>query len=226
MPLAIPQRLTRRVLFVAAALVCLLGLISELLHYGAGLSWHFLGLFSLSLEGNLPTWYSSLLLFACGITLHAVAAGARQQSAPFKWRWTLLGCVFMFMSLDEAVELHEQLGTVVKLHGVLYFSWVVPAGVIVLLLGLFYLPFLLHLPARTRWRFLIAGIMYVGGALLLELPLGFWAERAGTENLVYVLIDWVEESLEICGATLFLLSLLEYLAEKHGALQLAPTEAG
>jgi hypothetical protein len=226
MPLAIPQRMTRRVLFFAAALVSLLGLISELLHYVAQLNFTILGLFSLSLEGNLPTWYSSLLLFACGLALHAVAAGARQQSAPFRHRWALLGCIFMFMSLDEAVELHEQLGRLVKLHGVLYFSWVVPASVIVILLGLAYLPFLVHLPARTRWRFVIAGALYVGGALLLELPLGYWAERAGTENLTYVLIDWVEESLEIFGATLFLSSLFEYLGEKHGALQLAPSEAG
>jgi hypothetical protein len=157
--------------------------------------------------------------------LLVVAAGVRQTGAAFFRRWALLGLVFCFMSLDEAVELHEGLGRLVKLGVVLYFSWVVPASIIVLLLGLAYLPFLKHLEPRTRWRFVLAGTLYVGGALVFELPLGWWAERAGTENLVYVLIDWVEESLEIFGATLFLVSLLSRLAEKHGELRLLRSEA-
>lgn len=225
MPIVLQQRMLLRVLFCAAAVVSLLGLVVEIIHYTTATGWPTLGLFSLSLEGNFPTWYSSLLLFACGITLLLVAKGARQNTAPFARRWALLGCIFLFMSLDEAVELHEQLGRLFKGHGVLYFSWVIPASVIVLIIGLAYLPFLKHLPSKTRLRFIVAGILYVGGALVLELPLGAWAERAGTENLVYVLIDWVEESLEIFGATLFLVSLLAHLGETHGGLQLAAKEA-
>lgn len=225
MPIVLQQRLLLRVLLCAAAVVSLLGLGAELIHYTAGVGWPTLGLFSLSLEGNLPTWYSSLLLFSCGIALLISAQGARQAAAPFQRRWALLGCIFLFMSLDEAVELHEHLGSLIKLRGVLYFSWVVPASVIVLAVGLAYIPFLRHLQPRTRRRFIVAGVLYVGGALVLELPLGFWAERAGTENLVYVLIDWVEESLEIFGATLFLGSLLRHLGESHGGLQLPAQEA-
>ena len=107
------------------------------------------------------------------------------------------------------------------MHGVLYFSWVVPAGIIVAALGIAYLPFLRRLPARTRWRFVLAGALYVGGALLMELPLGWWAERAGDDNLVYGLLDFVEESLELAGTSLFLAALLDYLGARGVVLRLA-----
>jgi hypothetical protein len=45
----------------------------------------------------------------------------------------------------------------------------------------------------------------------MELPLGYWTERSGTNNFVYGALDWVEESMEILGVTLFLLSLVDHL---------------
>ncbi len=225
MSVLLQQRTLRRVLLGAAGGVALLGLAAELAHHlSTAVPSPLLQFFSLSVEGNFPTWYAALLLAGCGFVLWAIAAGARQTAAPFQRHWTFLGAVFLYMSLDEAVELHEHLGEIVELHGVLFFSWVVPAAVIVLLLGIAYLRFLKHLPVKTRWRFIWAGTLYIGGALVLELPLGFWAERAGRDNLAYALIDWVEETLELLGASLFLLALLNYLGEQHGELQLTPAE--
>lgn len=225
MPIILHERTIRWALLGTAAGVSLLGLIAELIHQLIpSVQSPLLPLLSLSVEGNFPTWYSSLLLAGCSLLLLTIAAGVRQAGEKFLRRWTLLGIVFLYMSIDESVELHEHLGEIVQLHGVLYFSWVVPAGILVLLLGIAYLPFLKHLPAQTRRRFVLAGVIYVGGALFLELPLGFWAERVGRDNVVYGLIDWVEETMEIFGATLFLLSLLSHLREKHGDLRLASSE--
>jgi len=225
MPIVFQQRSLGRLLFGAACAVSLLGLFAEVVHHLVPSSQSpLLPMLSLSVESNLPTWYSSLLLAGCALLLLAVGAGARQSAAPFRRHWTFLGLVFLYMSLDEAVEIHENLHGIVELHGLFFFSWVVPAGAVVFLLGLAYLPFLRHLPAQTRWRFVLAGVLYVGGALLLELPLGYWAERHGRDNLIYGLIDWVEETLELFGATLFLVSLLGYLGQRHGELRLAPAE--
>lgn len=223
MQIVFHQRALRRALFGVAAGVSIFGLVAELLHQLVpSLRSPLLAFFSLSCEGNFPTWYAALLLAGCGVSLLAIAAGARQSGAPLHRHWTFLGAVFLYMSLDEAVELHEHLGDLVELHGLLYFSWVVPAGVVVLFVGAAYLRLLRQLPPTTRWRFVLAGTLYVGGALVLELPLGWWAERAGRDNLVYGLIDWAEETLELGGATLFLASLLGYLGETHGELRLAP----
>jgi hypothetical protein len=225
MPIVLHERGLRRALLGVAAAVSLMGLAAELVHYRVpAVRSRLVPFFSLSLEVNFPTWYSALLLAGCGVALLAIAAGARQSGAPFRRHWTLLGVVFLYMSLDEAVEIHEHLGGLLELHGVLYYSWVVPAGAVVLLLGVAYLRFLWHLPAPTRWRFILAGALYVGGALGMELPLGWWTERAGADNLGYALLDWVEETLELVGASLFLASLLGYLGERHGELRVEREE--
>lgn len=174
--------------------------------------------FSLSYEHNLPTWYSSSLLVACAIALGAVAARVRERRDRFGAQWWILAAGFAFMSLDEAVELHEHLGGLLTLHGALYFSWIVPATLLVIVLLVAFVPFLRALPARTRWRFVAAGAIYVGGAVGMELPLGWWTEHHGDENFTYAFIDWIEENLEVLGATLFVLSVLEHrasLAARH-----------
>lgn len=181
----------------------------------------FVPVFSLSYEGNVPTWYTSLILFSAAALLFLIAAEARESRAPFALHWLVLGAGFLFISMDEVVSLHEQTGWL-RLRGVLYFSWVIPAAVVVLLVGLSYLRFLKHLPPRTRIRFLIAGAIYVGGAVGMELPLGYWTEMAGTNNFVYGAIDWVEESMEILGVTLFLLALVDHLRDRGVELRLGP----
>jgi hypothetical protein len=57
---------------------------------------------------------------------------------------------------------------------------------------------------------IVAAIFYVGGALLMELPLGYWKDYAGSANLTYRLIDWVEESMELTGTAIFLHALASY----------------
>jgi len=203
-----------RVRLVALAFVLtLLGLGAEL----AGARWGeaaapLVAFLSLSYERNLPTWYASGLLLCCALALFAHARAARTQRA----RWRGLGAVFVYLSLDEAVGLHEHLG-VFELNGVLYFSWVVPAAALVALLGLAYLPFVRALPERLRAQVLLAGALYVGGALGMELPLGWWTELHGDANLTYALIDHGEELLELLGAGLCLAALVEHLPGRAGA---------
>jgi hypothetical protein len=170
-------------------------------------------LLSLSYEGNLPTWYASSLLLLCAAMLAKIAEAAQA----FRRHWWGLAGGFAFMSLDEAVELHEHLGGLFGTGGVLYFDWVIPAAAVVAVVGALYLGFLRALPPRRQRWFVLAGALYVGGAVGAELPLGWWTERAGTESAGYVLIDWLEETLEIAGASVFLLALVERWRERAEA---------
>lgn len=197
-----------RALVIATALVSTAGLCAEYGAYVRGWPARPVELFSLGFEANVPTWYASSLLVLCAAALVECAA----RAAIDRLAWASLAAIFAFMSLDEAIEIHEHLGGLVPAHGVLFFSWVIPASVVVGALGLAYLRFLGRLPAIDRGRFALAGAIYVGGALGMELPLGWWTERAGDDNLVYGMLDWVEETLELAGATLFLLSLRDRLA--------------
>ena len=67
------------------------------------------------------------------------------------------------MSLDEAIEIHEHLGGLVEGRGLLFFSWVIPAFVVVGALGLAFSRFLARLEPIDRRRFVLAGALYVGG---------------------------------------------------------------
>ncbi len=168
--------------------------------------------FGLSHEWNLPTWFTSILMFSCALVLVGIGGAKRQEGARYARHWWGLAAGFAYISLDEIVQLHEDAGDLIHLRGVLYFDWVVPASALVLILGIVYLRFLWHLPVRTRMGFIEAGLLYVGGALLMELPLGWWADRAGRDNFVYGMIDLVEESMEMVGASLFLYLLVDYVA--------------
>lgn len=224
MDLLVSHTALRRLLLWLLGLLSGLGLAVELAYArwrSPGLR-PLLGFLSLSYEQNLPTWYASGLLLCCALVLVAIARDAALRGAPHRRHWWGLAAAFFYLSMDEAVGLHEHLGGWLELDGVLYFSWVVPAGAAVLMFGLLYLPFLARLPARPRWRFLIAGVLYVSGALGMELPLGYWTERHGNDNLVYALIDLVEESLELLGVSLFLVALVEYLGARVRVTLSAP----
>ena len=139
---------------------------------------------------------------------------ARQRDEPYRRHWTVLGIVFFYISLDEAVQLHEHMSEWWSYGGVLYFSWVLPAATFVILLGYLYLPFLNHLSPSTRRRFVTAAVLYVGGALVMELPLGWWTEQHGSDNLTYAMIDLVEETLGFAGVSVFLHALVRELAQR------------
>lgn len=87
-------------------------------------------------------------------------------------------------------------------------------------LGICYLRFLEDLPTGTRRAFILAGGIYVTGALLMEMPLGWWTTAHGSSNMGYALIDFVEESMEMIGVNLFILALVSHLGGGSGRLVL------
>ncbi|MRG97908.1 hypothetical protein [Polyangium spumosum] len=213
----------RPLLFVPLGLVVLAGVLVEVLRpvYGLPSRSGFVPFFSMSYEGNVPTFYTSALLGFTSLLLMIAAAAARRAGERFAAHWWVLAAGFAYIAVDEVFQFHEMAGTFFQLSGVLYFSWVIPAAIVVLVVGLSYVPFLRHLPRRTSLRFLVAGAIYVGGAVGMELPLGYWTEQHGSHNLGYGLIDAVEESLEMLGINLFLLWLVDHLAEKGVTLRFA-----
>jgi hypothetical protein len=132
---------------------------------------------------------------------------------PMHRHWWGIAAVATWMSIDEAIELHEHLGGLVGTGGVLYYDWVIPAVMILAALALIYVPFVRALAAPTRMRLVVAAAIYVSGALVMELPLGWWTETYGSDGLGYALIDWVEETLEMVGACLALVALVRHRQE-------------
>ena len=213
----LPIRAVRRALSWTSAGFCLAGLLAELLREALALGDHpLVALWSLSFEGNLPGWYASALPLLCAALLAWVAADEPVD----RGHWRALALGFLAISIDEIVGGHELLSGLFATRGALHFGWVIPAGALVLALGLAFLGFLRRLSRETARRFVLAGAIYVTGALLCDLPLGWWTERHGDANLGYYLIDWTEETLELLGLTLFAAALLDRLAGRP--LRLTP----
>jgi hypothetical protein len=188
-------------LALAIAVISILGLCAEVAHIEP-----FLQKLSLSYEGNVPTWFATVLLFSCAL----VAASIAQRALTLRRHWWGVAAVFAYASLDEAAELHEHLGGNFSMGGVLYFDWIIPAAVLLLAMVLVFWPFVRALEAPTRRRLIVAGVLYIGGAVIMELPLGWWTDRAGPDTLGYALIDWVEETMELAGASLALWALVKH----------------
>jgi hypothetical protein len=210
----IEEATLRRRLLCGVALVAGLGLAVEVWHARVpnDLVDALLPALSLSYEANVPTWFSSGLLLACALVAGAIAT----DRPPWHRHWWGITAMLAWMSLDEAAEIHEHLGGLLGTGGVLYFDWVIPAGAFVTIVVAIYWRFAWALPARTRNRLAVAAAIYVGGALLMELPLGWWTEQRGTEGLGYGLIDWVEETMEMIGASLALVALAVHRGHSRG----------
>lgn len=170
--------------------------------------------FDLDAESNLPTWYSSIMLLACAVLLGRIASATRRVGGRFVGHWRALSVIFAFLSLDEIAQLHEHLGRLHEAwhtHGIFYFAWVIPAGIAVLVFAALFLRFLFHLSRPIRWRVAAAGVVFVGGALVVEALGGWRAETMGMNNMTHSLIATVEEVMELAGVAWFLVTLMRHL---------------
>ena len=178
-------------------------------------------LFYLDNEQNIPTYYTMLLMIFAALLLAAIAVLNGKQREPYVSKWAILSIGFLSMAFDEIFQVHERLSILIRNLlgdgnlGIFFFSWVIPGLVLVLILGLFFLRFLLFLPMTTRRNFLLAGTIYIGGAIGLELVGGWYAESHGKENMTYSMIATIEESFEMVGLILFIRELLKYFEDKY-----------
>jgi hypothetical protein len=182
-------------------------------------------LFDLDLEENIPTYFSELLMLLAALLLAAIAVLNRKLGAPHASKWVVLFLGFLFMAYDEIFQVHDHLIAPFRRllgggnFGIFYFAWVIPGIALVILLGLFFLKFLLYLPAAARLRFLTAAALYLGGAVGVEMIDGAYAEAHGQENITYALVANFEETLELVGLIFFIWALLKYCAENFGELE-------
>ena len=173
-------------------------------------------LFDVDGEQTLPALYSTLLLSAGAFLSTSIARSRRQAGLGDVAHWRALAAVFAILALDEFGSLHET--AIVPFRraldvrgGALWFTWVVPGAVAVVVFALLFAWFVMRLPPRTRYLLVAAGLTFVGGAMGIELVGGaYQAARVG-ESMAYQLIVTVEETLEMVGASLFVYALLDYI---------------
>jgi len=213
--ITVPSSRLARILTLGAAFIILAGFaVPFLKKYLPGLPFKNYQLINLDEATSLPSWYSAAALLICSALLGLIAAAKRKLGEPRSLHWLFLALIFLYLSMDEAVELHERLikplRAALDASGVFYFAWVIPGGILVVLLGLTYLRFLLALPARTRNLVALSAGLYVGGGLIVEMLGGWYASSHGLANFSYRFITCFEESLELAGVIVFIHALLDY----------------
>lgn len=176
-------------------------------------------LFNFNEEQSVPTWFSAMLLAICAALLGIIAAAQRRAGGPHLW-WTTLSLVFLYLSMDEALALHERLNRPVRdlLHtsGALYYAWVIPYALFALVLLAFSIKPLRSLSPDTRDRLVLAGLLFVGGAMGMEIVGSYLATH--NQMRVTLLSDVVmtlEEMLELSGTIVLVYALMKHIASAH-----------
>lgn len=190
-------------------------------------------LLNVRLEHSIPTWYSSCLLLLCSILILAIAFGGGSNGGG-RLRWAVLSLVFVYLSMDEALRLHERVGAPVGKAALLamgfsppslLFSrpWVVYGTALTVVVGLACLKLVRGLPGRTRRLLLGAGALYVGGAIGIELVWALYKDLYGRDYglWILILIPTIEELLEMLGVVVAIYALLSYLGSRPGETRIS-----
>ncbi|MDN3688861.1 hypothetical protein [Cyclobacterium jeungdonense] len=184
----------------------------------------FVPLFDFDQEYNLPTFYSTLALLYCAVLLWYISVENKNKNIAHSHYWKLLSLLFLVLSFDEMSSFHNQFSRLTKLvfHNITSIAngeiisqsrfWILTYFPILLIVGVYFIPFFLKIPKKTRKSFVIAGTVFIGGAVGVEL-LGdwyiiFWSEA----DIYYALLFTLEELFEMIGVLLFIRALVTYIS--------------
>ena len=210
---------------ITAFLLVITSIGTQLIKFIFGLDILF-NLFYLDREQNIPTYFSALLLIIAALLLGFIAILNRKKGISHISEWTILSLGFLVMAFDEAFQVHEKMIVPVRSligagnFGFFYYAWVIPGILLIVFLGIYFFRFFMDLSQKTRINFLIAAILFVGGAVGMELIGGRYAELYGVNNLTYSMIACVEEGLEMAGVIIFIRALLIYFQDNYHEVHL------
>jgi hypothetical protein len=176
--------------------------------------------FNLDNEFNFPSYFSSLLLLSSSFLLLVIAAGSR-GAGTFKGQWKSLSVIFLFLMLDETFQLHERLAEPMRklfatgLPSFLHQAWVIPYSIICMIGVAHFYRFFFQLHRPTMTRFFVAGCIYVGAAIGVEMVEGIFLSRYAQESIQFRLATSVQETGEMIGIVLFIDALMRYMSMKN-----------
>jgi hypothetical protein len=204
--IALPTERLLKGLGITCVVLLLIHVALTICHYRwIELPWLLRQLFDVDEEESIPTWFSSAVLLLVAVVLFFIYSLKRRVRDSYANSWAGLGAGFTFMSIDEIAGFHETLNSMIEM------SWAVPGLVVAMLVGLLYLKFLFSLPAAIAIHFIIAGAIFIGGAIGVELATEPFLYNDELDTLAYNLWTPVEEGMEMGGVIFFLAGLFDYL---------------
>lgn len=216
------------VLILVAVFLTLVSAVAQFIALSLGITnSRTFGLLFVGEDESVPAWYSSIMLLFCSILLAVIGYAKKEAGDRYSLHWRALSAIFLFLSVDEGIRIHEKMATLGQLilegaglsGGFIIRAWVLPGAILVLIVALAYLRFLVALPQKTRNLFLLAGLLFVGGAIGMEMLSDFYVNLlGGVENMslgqvaVRIAIPYAEESLEMLGVITFIYALMLHVS--------------
>lgn len=169
--------------------------------------------FDLDAEQGLATWWQQLKLAGVGLAALGVAVVLRHLDVRSSRYWCGVAVLALLMSADESAGLHEFAIFPTRdafeiENGLLYAAWVIPVGVVLLLVFAVFFRFWWGLPARVRSLLALGAVMFLAGAVGLEMIGADVVSSGGRGSTRWFMAVAAEEGLEMTGATVFLLAVL------------------
>jgi hypothetical protein len=189
----------------------------ELLEKKASLSYSIMSepsrVFNVDQEANIPTWFTGGVALYLAMTAAMIASVVKSQGKNHSWGWRGISLMGIYISLDELSGIHElAINPIRETWDVgpwLYQSWVIPAMIIVSLIGIIYARFWWKLPSYTKVYIFLGSFVYITGAVGVESIGGFILTTQGLNDW-YVQLSHIEEFLEMMGLILALYALSEF----------------
>jgi hypothetical protein len=174
-------------------------------------------------ERSIPTWLTSALFLAAAACTATIAARARRAGDRFAGHWTGLALLCLVLSADQTAPMHEVLRRALPFRTPL--AWPALAGGVGVALAVAYRGLLGTLPARTRRDLAGGALLYLVGAVGLELAVAWLAPAVvlapasarARETPLLAVTTSVEAFLEMLGLVAIIRGALRYLAAEGGA---------
>lgn len=176
-------------------------------------------------EANFAALYSAMAILFSASLLWLIGNSPSQKKSHLAFYWKVLSGVFVFLAVDEFFFIHERLVAPMQdilsrqafKSNYLHFGWFIPYSLVLLVLGLFMLRFLFRIPFRLRALFALSAIVFLSGAVGMEIISGKYLADTGAyggdielADVNYALMVTVEELLEMAGIIIFNHSLTTY----------------
>ena len=209
--LTLSSRLVPRLL--VAVVVALLAMHLVLQYdrfHAAHTPWEIQQLFDLDEEQSVPNWYSSAALGLAALLTALIGARARDDRGPAAPRWRAMAWILLYLSFDEVAGLHETVNSLSPI------SWTIPFGLLALVVGAWLLPFVWRLPPATRFGIIAAGVIYVTGAVGIELVSSQFFDESNKRQFDYAFFTVAEEGMEMLGIVVLIRTLLKHMEREGG----------
>ena len=175
--------------------------------------------FDVDQEKNLPTWYSSIQLSVAGLLCLLIYLFEKYSSKitiVSRLFWIGLGLTFLFLSLDELVQLHEifdHRGLFGITKHARWYVYYIPITVIFIIIFSLFSRIIFKNKSHILKYFCVGGVIFLAAALCGDMvkEIIFSHKSLSSIPAILTIQTTIEEFMEMIGISICLTSILEFL---------------